>query len=696
MRKGFKAPKQKGEFIPFTGGLDSVSPPVTIPPGCVRSSQNFYEDIAGGYITTAGYEPFNGMPSPSLNTYSILPFSNNGTVAINTTITGITSGATGYVLAIGNTYFVITAVTGTWQAEATTAGGAAIVGPSVVDGAYGKLNAQYSQLAWQYAANNISPVPGTGSILGVAYLKNIVYAFRQSLAGGIGMYKSSSSGWVQVNLGKQISFTNASVAAKDGSVLTQGAVYATINRVVLEHGALGAANSGRFILGSVTGGNFAAGAATFSGIGSVTLAGVQTAITLPNVSNARFEFCIDNFYGQLNTTRLYGCDGANYAFEFDNSGGIDVFVPIYPTLSPPPLHICVHQAHLFLASASSLIISSIGVPYFFDATTSDAAEIACGDKITCFGEQAGSGNTTPAQPVLAVYCRNSTYMLYGSSGVIPGGTTPNPWDLTRFNAVAGAIPYSAQRIGESYVFDDRGITSLSTTQNFGNFIEATISQRFKNWLIPKRTALTDSCISRDKQQYRLFFNDNTALYLTVASDKISAMPMLFSDPVLVSCSQETWGGGAELIYFGSTNGNVFQMDAGTSFNGQSISSYLNLAFNNSKLYRFLKKYFRTTFEITVSGYAEFFGTYALSNGDNTASPPDQFFEQENQSQLTWDSGLTWDSIGFWDGSQLTQTVLSTPGDGQNISVQIISNGNYFAQTRFSGAFIEFQPLRQLR
>ena len=691
MRKGFKEPRHKGEFIPFTGGLDSVSPPVMIPPGCVRSSQNFYEDIAGGYTTVAGYEPFSGIASPSSQSYSILPTTNNGTISINTTITGATSGATGYVLAIAATYLVLTNVTGTWTTEATTTGSAYVAGPSTQYGSTGIYDAQYRQLAWQYAANNVSAVPGVGSILGVAYLKGTVYAFRQAISGGIGMYKSSSTGWTSVSLGNKISFTNASTQAVDGATLTQGGVSATINRVVLEHGALGAANSGRFILGSVTGGNFSAGAATLTGGGTVTLSGAQSAITLPNLYGARFEFWVDNFYGQLSTTRLYGCDGVNFAFEFDNYNG-DVFAPIYPTLTPPPLHITVHQNHLFLASGSSMIISGVGSPFFFDASTSDAAELACGDKITDFAEQPGSGGTTPAQPALAVYCRNSTYMLYGTNG----GTTGNPWDLTRFNAVAGAIPYSSQKIGENYVFDDRGITSLSTTANFGNFIEATISQRFKNWLITKRTSLTDSHIARDKQQYRLFFNDNTALYLTITSDKISAMPMLFNDPVLVSCSQETWGGGAELIYFGSTNGNVFQMEMGASFNGQPINAYLNLAFNNSKLYRFLKKYYRVTFEITGSGYSEFFGTYTLSNGDNTASPPDQVFEQENIAQLTWDSILTWDSLNVWDGSQLSQTSLSTPGDGQNISVKIISNGNFYAQTRFSGAFLEFQPLRQLR
>ena len=760
--KSFREPKHKGEFILFSGGLDVVSPAVSIPPGCVRSSQNFYEDIAGGYTTVQGYEPFDGTQSPSLQSYSILPFTGSGSVAIGNTITGTISGATAYVLSIASSYFIVTNVTGTWVTESTTAHGAQVIGPSTQYGASGQLDAQYRQLAWQYRANLISIVPGSGAILGIAYLKGVVYAFRANAgATAINMYKSTTSGWTQVNLGNQILFSNASIQAIDGATLTQGAVSATINRVVIQSGALetinskilsqatgttggtgtyyvsgtqnagsasslysltgtgwtgtgyiasglltlvtitgtasgsftsGELNNGLFVLGAVTGGNFAAGAATLSGGGSVTLSGVQTAITLPNVTGARFEFDTANFYGQLTTQRLYGCDGVNYAFEFDNNGGTDVFVPINATLTPPPKHIQVHQNHLCLACGSSIIIGGIGNPYFFDASTSDAAEIACGDNITGFGEQPGSGGTTPAQPAMAVYCRNSTFMLYGTNG----GTTGNVWDLANYNDVAGAIPYSIQKIGETYVFDDRGVTSLSTTANFGNFIEATISQRVKTWLIPKRTLLTDSHIARDKQHYRMFFTDGTALYWTITADKVSAMPMYFPDVVRVSCSQETWGGGAELIYFGSDNGNVFQFEKGYSFNGQPINCYLNLAFDNSRSYRFLKKYIRTTFELVGFGYSEFNATYTLSNADGTSSYPDSVFYPENLNAANWDSATTWDSLTVWDGTQLTQASFSTPGDGVNISVELISSGNYYSQIRYSGAFIEFIPLRQQR
>jgi hypothetical protein len=187
------------------------------------------------------------------------------------------------------------------------------------------------------------------------------------------------------------------------------------------------------------------------------------------------------------------------------------------------------------------------------------------------------------------------------------------------------------------------------------------------------------------------------------------MPMAFIDVVRVSCSQEIWGGGPELIYFGSDNGRVFQMEMGSCFGntgnaaGNNIQASLNLAFNNSKSYRFLKKYIRTTFEITGAslaqngGYYQFNSSYSVSYGNPASASADTNINQMSPyGGINWDSGFYWDSGLYWDGSNMTNISMTTPGDGENLSITIASSGNYFAQTRFSGALIEYIPLRQSR
>lgn len=678
----FRMPRSnhKAEFIPFVGGSDYVTPPALIPAGYVRESINVEEDINGGYATLQGYERYDGQASPSNASYAALPFTVAGTVAIGDTITGATSGATAVVIAITATQFIVTKQTGTFGTESTTAGGAAVSGPAAGGGFTPDQNAQYLNLAADEYRGDIGAVgAGTcsGSVLGVWTYNGVTYAFRNKTAGGVGMFKSTSLGWQAVSLGYEVSFTNANTNVTDGDTLTQGGVTATINRVVVETGTLASGvNTGRLIISAPSGGNFAAGAATSTGAGAATLSGAQSAITIPN-QNGRYQFVNGNFFGRLSALRMYGCDGANRPFEFDGS----VFVPLNPGSGILPAFITIHENHLFLGYLSSAITSGIGNPYTF-STTLGAAEIAFGDNITGFMPQPGSETTA----ALAVYCRNKTHMVYGTSSA--------NWEKRIYNENAGAISYTVQKVAQTFVFDDRGVTSLSATLQFGNFVEATVTRRVKNWLAGKRNITTDSHVSRDKQQYRLFFSDGTAAYLKVTSDGVSMMPMSFPHPVKCSVSMEAYGGGDEVTFFGSADGYVYQMDKGTSFDGDPIEWSMVLVFNNSKMYRVLKKYRRLTFEMVGDGYAVFQSTYSLSYGSEETSQPNVTANDVSLGASYWDE-FVWDEF-VWDGTPLKPLSMAIDGDGQNISIQLSSNSDLYSRLIFSGVFLEYSPLRYLR
>lgn len=671
--------QKRQEFIEFKGGLDVASPMVAIPPGFVRSAVNVEEDINGGYASIMGYERYDGHASPSNAVYYALTFSVQGTVAVGDTITGATSAATGKVIAITDTAFVLTKVTGTWEAENTTEGGATVDGPVTGGGFSGDTAAQYRNLAADAYRSDIAAVPGAGNILGVWYYKGIVYAFRNKAdpATGVGMYKSSASGWTAVALGYEVAFSDANASVGEGDTLTQGGVTATINRVVVESGTLSSGtNTGRLIISAPAGGDFAAGAATSTGEGALTLSGVQTAITITNQSG-RFSFINSSFTGSARTVRMYGCDGANRPFEFDGT----VFVPLNPGTGIYPKHIAVHSNHLFVSYLSSVMHSAIGDPYNW-TTTAGAGEIALSDDITSMMPQAGSENTA----AMAIYCRNRAYVLYGASSA--------NWNPVNYNEDAGALPYSVKRMGQTFVMDDRGVTSLQAAQEFGNFAQSTISARVKSWLAVKRSLLTDSHVARDKGQYRLFFSDGSAAYWTINSQHAAMMPMQFPDPVLCSVSDETYGGGDEVIFFGSSDGMVYQMEKGTSFDGDSLEWCIDLAFNHSKSYRGLKKYRRMTFEIAGDGFCIFNASYSLSYSDADVAQPDNVQTTISLSPVFWDA-FTWDAF-TWDGLALTPSSMATPGDGENISIHIGANTDYYDRVKFSGAFLEFSPLRLLR
>lgn len=61
----------------------------------------------------------------------------------------------------------------------------------------------------------INIVPGEGSVLGVWVYQGDIYAFRNKTGGATaGMYKSSSSGWTEVDLGEALDFDGTTTSGE--------------------------------------------------------------------------------------------------------------------------------------------------------------------------------------------------------------------------------------------------------------------------------------------------------------------------------------------------------------------------------------------------------------------------------------------------------------------------------------------------
>jgi len=672
------------EFIPFEGGADFVTPALQAKPGSCREAQNFEIDINHGYRRVLGYERFDGQAKPSDATYAILPVTLSATVNVGDVLTDNAGTSFGTVIALAssNTQAVLTKITGTFAAGNVRVGGVVkgtCSGPAVQDSASTpRLHAQYRNLAADVYRALITAVPGSGNVLGVVLYGDVVYAFRNNAgATAAVMFKSTSSGWASVSLGEEISFTNANTSVEEGDTLTQGGVTATIKRVVVEDGSLlSGVNSGRLILSGRAGGNYAAGAATSTGGGSLTLSGAQTAITL--APSGRFEFVVHNFGGATTTRRLYGADGKNRAWEFDGT----TFVPISTGMTTDtPLHIAVHKNQLFLSFGSSAQHSAPGDPYVFNAIVG-AGEIAMGDDITGFRSQPASQESG----ALAIFTRNKIGMLYGT-GVID-------WNLVDFNQEIGAYAYTHQHVGFTMMLDDRGVTTLSTTLNYGNFVAATVSKPVLPWLVDKRTISQASCVIRDKNQYRLFFNDGSGLTITFDNGNIlGMMPTLYAHAIRCAWSSEM-ADGTEAAFFGDSTGYVFQMEKGTSFDGANIEAYLTLVFNNSRSPLQKKRYRGMQFEVEGDGYAEFDFSYDLSYASTETEQPNSSTITVALQPAVWDS-FTWDSF-YWDGRNLTPNKADFIGSAENFALRLRSNSDYFGALRVSGALFIYTPRRMLR
>ena len=681
-----RLPPVKYETISFRGGLDQVTPTLSLPSGYARDSLNFECGQRGGYNRIGGYERYDGRVSPSGASYLVMTVANSATPALASTITGLTSAATGVLIGLTATTFVLTKVIGNFTpGEFLQVTGVTIATFSMFGGpTTAKSAAIYQAAASDAYRPNIQKPPGSGPARGVIVLSDVVYAFRDNVgATSCDLWKATSGGWVQIPYVNEISFTVGGAATpNDGAVLTQGGVTATIKRVMLQTGAwVGNTAAGRFVITSIAGGNFAAGAATAGGV-AVTLSGVQTQIT--QLAGGKYDCDYGNFFGGVQTPRLYGADGVNRGFEFD---GV-TFVPIVTGASPDtPKYAAVHKNALFFSITSSLFFSGPGLPYSYSAVT-NGGQIAVGQNITGLLVQPGA-QTTGA---MAIYTEISTFMLYG--------TGLSTWNLVAFNSGTGAIDYSAQNLAQSYQFDSSGVLSLATSLNYGNFDQATLTASIKPFIDANRASLSCSCLCRDKNQYRVFFSNGFCLFLTIVNGQyLGGMPSYL--PIsgnggtgAYNAWESVLSSGIEVTYICGYDGFIYQMEKGTSFDGAAIPAYVTLNYDALRSPRILKRFRKAALELQGSTYAEINFSYSLGYGSAALQQPNVKAYPNNFSPTFWDS-FTWDAF-FWDGSNLLPSELEMAGTAENVACTLGSNNNYTGQFTLNSLIIHYTPRRGMR
>jgi hypothetical protein len=342
----------------------------------------------------------------------------------------------------------------------------------------------------------------------------------------------------------------------------------------------------------------------------------------------------------------------------------------------------VNKNHLVAAILSSLVISGTGTPYRY-LTTDGGAEIATGDTVTDLLLQPGSQTVG----TLAVYCRSNTLMLYG--------TSVSDWNLVPFNTGAGAIANTAQNMEQSYALDDAGVRSLSTTLNFGNFTQATLTYPIYPFIAAERTKTTCSLVCRTKSQYRIFFSDGYALHMTIVNGKLlGSMPQVF--PTGMNCAfSGKLSTGDEVMYAGGNDGYVYQLDKGSSFDGADVNAYMTFNWNSMRSARILKFFRRASVEMQGNYYAAISFGYSLGYGTTELSQPTaQSYTSGFSGAPQWDL-FVWDSF-IWDGQTISPTEIGLSGTAENIQITISSGTDYIYPYTVNSVITHFTPRRGMR
>jgi hypothetical protein len=287
---------------------------------------------------------------------------------------------------------------------------------------------------------------------------------------------------------------------------------------------------------------------------------------------------------------------------------------------------------------------------------------------------------------MAVYSDNYTYVLYG--------TDSTNFSLAAFNTGAGAKAYSGQNLSQTYSFDNRGVITLQATLSYGNFDTAAVTLNIRPFTQIRRNLVTASGLNREKSQYRLFFSDGYALYLTIANGQmLGAMPVRFPNPATCAC-ESTDSFTNEAMFFGSTNGFVYALDVGTSFDGENITAVLDLNYNSENSPRILKRYRRGSFEITGSGYCEFQFSYELGYSSVYIGQAQPAPYENSFTASYWDTSY-WD-LFVWDGKTLAPSDVEIKGTGQNILLRITSDASYYQPFTINSVILHYTTRRGLR
>lgn len=737
------------DIFPLTGGVDMVTPPLMLDPGKAIAAFNFEPDINGGYRRMFGIERYDGRARPSDAVYYQVVCVVTGALAVGNTITGATSGATAYVVAIeSSTSIIVTQLTGTFVAETFNVSAVAFGTISAVNlnGASSRaLHATYKNAAADVYRALIGAVPGSGPVRGVKYYNGNLYAFRDNIgATACVMYQATAGGWTQVTFGKEMQFVTrtATVSVASGVAanvswtghkllnnfpitfaapnpplqpeIVAGTVYYVIvvdaNTFKLATtpggGAITTTGSvsysytctcqgititeGMTIVGATSGATgvvtrslLRTGTWTVNAVGSLvfdTITGTfqnneclqvagTTAFTSTSSSTAiallpggRFEFDIVNFYGSASSHRMYCADGVNLAGEFDGTR----WVPIRTGVTPDtPAYIVGHKNQLLVAIESEIINSGIGYPYSFTPLTG-AGQIATGETITGMKVQVGNQNTG----VLVVLTARKVYILYGNSIA--------DFSLVTHSPDSGGRPHTIQNIGFAHFLDTKGVTQLTATQAFGSFQMHVLTNIVQPFIDKKAGMEIASCIVRNKNLYRIFFNDGTGLNIQMRPNVYPGTPPVLGDIIPFDYGARVMNtvdsvvdvNGIERKFGACTDGYVYEIDVGTSFDGDAIDAYLLMAFHHSQSPFVRKSYRRSKLRFGAGATAHLKVAYDLSFGNRDSAYGEGASTVIGGGLSYWGFGQ-W-GTAFWDSTYSQEVTIDTPGDGTSISL-LISN-----------------------
>lgn len=476
--------------------------------------------------------------------------------------------------------------------------------------------------------SEILAVPGRERVRGVHMFKGEVYAVRDGATGGKGVYKESPTGWTLLNDGQ--------VGKAGVGDLNPGGECDWVNSTLSKYP-------------DVTGDDYP-----------------------PPMTNVPCFFMVDG------VSKPISYDGVVIRVIDDVNLPSDSNFPPNPVY---PTHVSAFDNRLWLAfPGGHLFFSELGDAGSWDGTAG-AGSIPTGDEITDL--RVAPGN------VLVVFMRNSTKIVY----IAEKPTGDYAYQLKEFSTRSGALFNSSDRLlGEIYYIDDRGPTTMSATDQFGDFGASSITKKVQRTFLEKKDLFACGVVQRRLNQWRIFFDDGTGMCFTFHQKKLKgAGYFTYPDPVLCVTEGEDEDGTIQM-YYGSSDGFVYHLDSGTSLNGALIETLFTTAYYHYRSPRKQKRFMRLLFEMSAQNGTVF---HVRTDYDYKS-----ILSPKNSEQIPEITGFggTW-GIDKWGSFIYGDTYVQNPmlyiqGYGVNMSVILRTSEKYKSPHIVHNFIADYQQLAQ--
>ena len=523
----------------FRGGLISNLSPLqqgTQAPGSARLLKNFEPSVDGGYMRIEGYNKYDSVFVPAYGTPKVQGSGQTGTTLIISNI--LTAPADGST-------FTIAGVTGTY-----TIATAGVSYNSSYKIATVTLTTSLASSPADKAA--ITFTSHTGTVKGVAAWNNTVIAARNA-----DIYSTTGTG-----------FTKISVPYY-GTVLVNGA--GQTGSTVAIDGLIKAPQAGDTfsiagiekvytVLSAPTVTTTAATVSIYPALASSPAD--NAAITWLSADRASTSKTRFNKYRLSNIEKIVGVDGTNYPFIYDGS--------TFKVLSDKTTDILgaqfvvSHKNQLFFAKDEKIIFTA---PYSDDD----------------FTPASGAGIINVGGVITGIIVFRETLIIFTEKTISQlSGTTIQDFSLQPITKNVGCVASDTiQEVGGDVMFlGPEGLRLLGATDRIGDFSLGVVSKSIQ----PEMTSLISahstfaSCIIKQKSQYRIFgYNDNITASNAkgILGTQITGEAtgnIAWAELVGFKCyvADSDYQNQTETIVFANSDGYVYEMEQGNSFNDSNI------------------------------------------------------------------------------------------------------------------------------